>query len=98
MNEWCGAEERVAKPARTGLNNIGDGSTSDFAAIVFQDVRFARCDHEAELVSPAQDHAVHEVFAHRSRTFNGAIQAAAHREKFLGESERLDSAACARCW
>ncbi len=99
VDERDGAKDRVAQPARLGLHRIGDrglaGLAADLAAVILQDVEFPARDHKADLVGAALQHALDQVFADRARALGAALEAAADRQQFLREGQRLNARAVA---
>src|SRR3546814_17268148 len=98
MNQRQCPKYGVAEPARTRLHDISDLCRADAGSEIFEDIGFARRYDEADLRRAAIDHPVDEVFADRAGPLGRAVEAAADREKFLREGQRLDAraATCSR--
>jgi hypothetical protein len=92
------AEDRVAKPRRLGLHDIGDAGRSDPGAVVVHDVALAGRDDEAELVDAGLDHPLDQMLAYGAWPFDAVLKPAADRQQLLGEGQRLDAAADPGRW
>src|SRR3546814_9597723 len=89
MNQRQCPKYGVAEPARTRLHDISDLRRADAGSEIFEDIGFARRYDEADLRRAAIDHPVDEIFTDRAWPFGRAVEAAADREKFIREGQRL---------
>src|SRR5690606_35964880 len=76
-NERMRAENRVAQSCRLRLHDVDQIGAAELPAVVFEDVRFAGADDEADLLRAAPDQTLHQVFAYRARSLDVVQHASA---------------------
>src|SRR5436190_8058340 len=83
-NERRSLKNGVTQSTRTRLHDKADRyGIKSATAVVLQNVRFARCNHEAKLISAGSDHSIYEVLADRAGTLDGTIDSPSNRKQFL---------------
>src|SRR4051812_7705264 len=97
-NKRLRAKNSIAQPRWTRLDDIGKRNPSNVAAVIFQNIRFARGDNKTDLISSPVDHPFNEIFADGPGAFGSSVEPAADGEEFFRKGQWLDSAAGPRCW
>jgi len=95
VDERGGAKDRVAQPARLGLDCIGNRGVTGFPAVILQDVEFPAGDHKTDFVGAAVQHALDQVLADGAGALGIALETAPDRQQFLREGQRLNARAVA---
>src|SRR4030081_173956 len=92
-NDTARPENRIAEAFGIWLNHVGDLNTAIAIAEIFEDVGFARRNHEAYLVGAAQDQTLDQILRDRARALAPLLRPAADRQQFFRKCQWLNSAA-----
>src|SRR5215213_7762327 len=98
IDERQRAKDRITQPCGCWLHGVAECRRANLAAEVFEDVRLARRDDEADLPRAAFDHSLDEILADRARSLVAILVATTDRQQFFRKCEWLNAAsnACRR--